>query len=226
MCFCFENLELKRLFSFLLINRPKDAREAHVGPGAFYVDNVNGKTEVCIFSLKENYESVRKLKRPETFPEKMWLTERNLLPRSTQLWCPFLKTQLDSSLSLIISLIIPATETSLKKRILAQKAAHQPTAIILPLRRVLKSPWMLGESLKSSWILNVIGSKEYFFAILKTGRQNLFKRKQLFNILDEISSAGGLLGKLNYTSFYPTNLPTPHLLDHFCRTFSSHPTLS
>ena len=49
MCFCFENLELKRLFSFLLINRPKDAREAHVGPGAFYVDNVNGKTEVCIF---------------------------------------------------------------------------------------------------------------------------------------------------------------------------------
>ena len=70
MCFCFGNLELKRLFSFLLINRPKDAREAHVGPGAFYVDNVNGKTEVCIFSLKENYESVRKLKRPETFPEK------------------------------------------------------------------------------------------------------------------------------------------------------------
>ena len=91
MCFCFENLELKRLFSFLLINRPKDAREAHVGPGAFYVDNVNGKTEVCIFSLHENYESVRKLKRPETFPEKMWLTERNLLPRSTQLWCHFLR---------------------------------------------------------------------------------------------------------------------------------------
>ena len=147
-------------------------------------------------------------------------------PRSCGDGCPFLKTQLDSSLSLIISLIIPATETSIKKRILAQKAAHQPTAIILPLRRVLKSPWMLGESLKSSWILNVIGSKEYFFAVLKTGRQNLFKRKQLFNILDEISSAGGLLGKLNYTSFYPTNLPTPHLLDHFCRTFSSHPTLS
>ena len=49
-------------FSFLLINRPKDAREAHVGPGAFYVDNVNGRTEVCIFSLHENYEPVRKLK--------------------------------------------------------------------------------------------------------------------------------------------------------------------
>ncbi|CAH3180363.1 unnamed protein product [Porites lobata] len=26
--------------------KPKDAREAHVGPGAFYVDNVNGKTEI------------------------------------------------------------------------------------------------------------------------------------------------------------------------------------
>lgn len=61
MCFCFENFELKRLFSFLLINRPKDAREAHVGPGAFYVDNVSGRTEVCIFSLHENYDSVRKL---------------------------------------------------------------------------------------------------------------------------------------------------------------------
>lgn len=62
MCFCFENFKLKRLFSFLLINRPKDAREAHVGPGAFYVDNVNGQTVVCVFSLQENYEPVRKLK--------------------------------------------------------------------------------------------------------------------------------------------------------------------
>ncbi|CAH3025497.1 unnamed protein product [Porites evermanni] len=26
--------------------KPKDAREAHVGPGAFYVDNVNGQTEI------------------------------------------------------------------------------------------------------------------------------------------------------------------------------------
>ena len=45
-----------------------------------------------------------------------------------------------------------------------------------------------------------MGSKEYFFAVLTTGRQNLFKRKLLFNVLDEISSARGLLGKLTYTS--------------------------
>lgn len=51
MCFCFENFQLKRLFCFLLNNRPKDAREAHVGPGAFYVDNVNGQTEVWLYFL-------------------------------------------------------------------------------------------------------------------------------------------------------------------------------
>ena len=49
-------------------------------------------------------------------------------------------------------------------------------------------------------ILNVMGSKEYVFAVLTTGRQNLFKRKLRFNVLEEISSAGGLLRKLTYTS--------------------------
>lgn len=43
-------------------------------------------------------------------------------------------------------------------------------------------------------------SKEYFFAVLTTGRQNLFKRELLFNVIDDIRSAGGLLGKLTYTS--------------------------
>lgn len=45
-----------------------------------------------------------------------------------------------------------------------------------------------------------MGSKEYYSAVLTTGRHNLFKRKLLFNVLEEISSAGGLLGKLTYTS--------------------------